>query len=647
MLNKERFLSLVISIFFLCLWLLTYLWLFHQFYLWNSIKESIFLTEIPNFLWTIQIWLVILSITSWLLFIYGHKEKIENIDLEHKRELVFEHERKTEFWNKFPKINKIFMVNWVVRGVYVEGKNYALLIVLILFVWLLLRFFLASNISSIIVEEQFHYIPAKNILESWKPEIFYTSTEFMEYIEYKRTYLYTMLTAWFFRLFWVSEISLRIVSIIFSLLSWLCIYILLKKLINKNAWLVWLIIFSILWWAVWYWIFARHYVIDAFLMIALLLVLSLVFIQNKGLYWKNFFYLFFLLPFFPWIEVGTLIYIAIAWVLVFIFDFKKTIVLLKSVETYIVLFVLLWSYYIYAITNTTLFINVSSNDKLSKWSLFQQVISNVFPLKFDSMFFDTLFRFYPILFIFFILSILLSIYLIIKQHKKYYMFLYLPIFLLFMSVYDPWKTWNSSQYWMWEPRHVSIFIAVYVFTVSLSLYYMINLLKSKKIMLTLFIIIFLQINPYSAFRVNYKSNVSWTPYQVMTASAMYIDFKKVLLIKDKFDSNNDLLIYDTMEVMYRAYWDKEPNKRIWWVQRPYKSYNDLYDDVALFDGYIKENTSNWKRIWIIESTYNSINFHSRNRKWNIRNYLETNEQCKYYSEGLLNIYLFTNNCISL
>jgi hypothetical protein len=578
-----------------------------------------------------------------------NRENIESVEEENELEVENEEKRKLEFWNKFPKLNKIFIIWWICKWFWKEWLKYSLGLIIIILLWLWLRFTASIHLDTVIVEEQFHYIPAKNLVESWKPTLFYTSSEFMRQEEYYRTFLYTYITSIFFKAFWISELTLRLTAILFSILTWIIVYFISKYIVNKKAWLIWIGLFMVIWWAIWYWIFARHYVLDWLVMLILLFNYYWIFIKNKWSYWYYFFPMLITLISIPWIEIWNLIYVLFISFIVLIFDFKKVLNLFKDHKTYILIVLLLISLKTYINIEAPWVENIKNIntwfiDKL--FEIIKWVVVNVYPLKFDVVFIKTMYNFYPILFIFMSISFISIFYLVfIKKINKYYIFLFFPIFLWFMSIYDPGKTWNSIQIWSWEPRHISIFIPLFIVYCSIIISIYLQILK-KYHHIILIIIILLQINPSSLYNIKYWDNISWTPYQVLTSSAAYTDFKTPIhFIKNNFNDTNDLLIFDVMEVMYRSYWNKNPDKRIWWEQRPNQEYRDLYDNSDKLNRYIKYNTVLWKRIWLIESTYNWINYHTRSRYWKIKNYLLKNwKKCNVYSEWLVNIYLFTKEC---
>ena len=599
---------------------------------------------------------VLAILLGGLTFWHSRKRIKSEAEIEKNEEKLNEQKRLAEFSIKFPKINKIPILKKIIKWMYKEGLKYSLGFIIIIALGFLLRIYQLGNLN-LLVEEQFHYSPAVNLATNGQPKMFYTSPEYYGYVNYYRSFLYTSFTALIFKTFGVSEFNLRILAVLLSLLTTIIIYLLSKEIFNKKFALFSITLFSFSSWAIWYERWARHYVFDGFILILFIYFSYLAFFKYK----TNKYLYFLLIPIIliPWVETGNYLYIFIVFIiLLFALPKKEIVQLIKNKHIYFIIILsiinLVFNYKItsnYYITPPTKTIPIEQSTLNKILDLPSLFIKNIFPLKFDGYFIKLIWEFYPILVI---LEIFTIFFLILNlKKKKYYLFFSFPLILLILSFYDVSKTWSNVQFFMWEPRHFSMLIPLYLLFISVGFYFFIfKIFNSKTMKTVLFLFVFLTLFSLKPYNINYGEDISGTPYQVMAAEEFYSNIKEpILYIKSGFNNENDLIIFDTMEVMYRSYWDKEPDKRIGWDIDENEGLaesnvdNIITDNPIKLKEYIDKNLEQGKRVWLIESSYNNINHHSRVRKGQIRKFLETNgKECRIYSENLTSIYLFTNDC---
>lgn len=549
--------------------------------------------------------------------------------------------------------NKIFLLSNIINWLRNCNRLNTWLIILIISAGFLLRIYHLGSFN-LLVEEQFHYAPAANLILTGQPTIFYTAQEYFGYINYYRTFLYTAITAGIFKIFGVNEFNLRILAVLLSTLTSVVIYLLTKEIFNKKLALLSTALFSFSAWAIWYDRWARHYVFDGLLLILSLYFSYLAFYKYK----KNKYLYLTLIPLLliPWVETGNYLYILINGILLFfILSIKEIWGLIKNKHVYIIILIALINFVVYnkltadyyitppAIVATT----ASITDNLLALPL--SFLKNIWPLKFDNYFIKLIWGFYPLLIIYGTFSLFFL--LINWRKKKYYFFFSFPLILLILSFYDPGRTWQTGQIWLWEPRHFSMLIPLYLSFIAIGLYLLIKSCEKKWMKIALILLTFFNIFSLKQYQINYGEDISKTPYLMMTAENFYSNIKEpITYIKNRFNVQTDTLIFDPMEVMYRAYWDKNPDQRIGWDIDDQRNlalsniHNAITDNPQQLQNYILTNLQQNKRIWLIEASYNGINFHSRVRKGKIAVFLNKNQQCKVYGRAFTNVYLFNSSC---
>lgn len=535
-----------------------------------------------------------------------------------------------------------------------------IVLILIIAAGFLLRLYELGRLN-VLVDEQFAFYAAKNLLINGTPTVHYTTADFFGDIYYSRTIPLTYLVAFSFYIFGISEFSLRLPSIIISTATIYYLYLLGKEL-TGNKWVGILSagFFAFSSWAIFYGRYARHYVFDGFLAIALIYHLLKGWTSRDSSIHKIYF-TFFLISI-PWIELNLLIILLPIFIFLIFEKGVKNIITTKSNWIILITFVIsLTQYFIFTGAHTYHNIyQAPSEDRYAicvnttcKFFVFAEGIYNgLFKnIHFNNYFFTLLYSYSPYLLILASLGLILF-FTKIKLNK---IIATLPILLIFMSFYNPWSSGSSIIYRSWEPRDVSFLIPLFFLYTTIAIY-LLWMNNKKTIAITASIVTILTGVSTIPYTLKYGIDIKDTPYQIMESERFYTNTKApALYVLNNFKAT-DKLIFDPMEYLYKVYLDIEPNWRIGWPEpKDYKSldqynllmeqYHFIPDDIAILDEKIKKVVSINERVWLIDSSYNNINLKSRVRKGNIRKFLDTEAQkCLVYSEAYTRVFLFNNSC---
>lgn len=215
---------------------------------------------------------LIIILTSYLGFFvfYFNKEKLnQKIEYEKNKEELEEEKRKLEFPQKFEKLNKIPIIKNIAKRLYGEGWKYSGLLIIIFAIGVFFRLWNLGKLS-IWGDEGTVFIASKNVITTGLP---YLETGFL----YLRDLPHIYLTAASLKLFNLNEYALRLpVAISSSFLS-IIIYLISKKIINKNFSLVASLIIAIHPWIIEHSRIARSYgLMVFFLMISYYLFTKII-----------------------------------------------------------------------------------------------------------------------------------------------------------------------------------------------------------------------------------------------------------------------------------------------------------------------------------------------------------------------------------
>src|SRR3989344_283282 len=184
-----------------------------------------------------------------------------------------ESRRLNDFEIKFNKLNSIPILGRLSKRLYCEGIFYILVLFLLFIVAFLLRAYHAGDLG-LVVDEPFTYSVAQNIVGKFN---------FLDFNNnyYYRGWPYTLLVAFSFLLFGDSEFSLRLVGIIIGSLTPIVLYLVVRKIYNKNLglWAAFLLTFFA--WYIFYSRWGRHYILASFFIILSTYYTYLYFKSNK------------------------------------------------------------------------------------------------------------------------------------------------------------------------------------------------------------------------------------------------------------------------------------------------------------------------------------------------------------------------------
>lgn len=187
--------------------------------------------------------LVILGIAFGFITFYKNLGKVEQeLEDEKQKEDQLEQERKAEFSQKFPRINKIWGLRSIVKWMYKEGWNYSfgLFLIVSIGLWLRLRYL---SLLSFWNDEAISIIVSQRINEG----LGHTLLSGQEYV---RAYLYHSYLAFVLSITDNLIVWSRLANLPFYLASCILVYLLAKRLINKRAGLISTILFTISWFSI-------------------------------------------------------------------------------------------------------------------------------------------------------------------------------------------------------------------------------------------------------------------------------------------------------------------------------------------------------------------------------------------------------------
>ncbi|MCF7831360.1 MAG: glycosyltransferase family 39 protein [Candidatus Pacebacteria bacterium] len=261
---------------------LSYLFLFFLTLITIGSLQFDFIQNIPllhalvSFLSKHSITLTIFAIISGGLTFWIHKEEIETSEeQELQNEEQGEKTRLQEFPIKYPKINSIPVLRNIVRWMYVEGWWYSLMFVILVILSFILRIWSLDYIDG---ADNFTIIAVKNNVEN--------GVSF-----YRDSFISFNLMTFFSKIFGYGMISLRLPSIIYSVISVTLIYFIAKN-INKKVALLSVFLFAISPWSIIISRLTRDYSFDCMIGAILLLIsVNLLKKINNGEIKKGIFYL--------------------------------------------------------------------------------------------------------------------------------------------------------------------------------------------------------------------------------------------------------------------------------------------------------------------------------------------------------------------
>jgi|GEM_PF-1936273 len=630
-LDKENIIKKILTEFSLSLFIMSLLLI--SLFNFNSLFIYYNLPQNTNLI------LIFIAIISGITNFFSNEKKIEQeINKEKNNELKIEKKRSLEFLARYPKINKIILLKNIMKWVYVEGLQYSINIIIIFVLGLILRFWNLGNLSYW-VDESPSILAAKNLIYSGIP--YYDGN-----LIYLRAIIYTLFNAITILLFGLSEFTIRLTPLLFSILSLIAIYIILKKETNKNIALLGFFIFSISDYALLYARYNRFYIALSFGIIINIYFFYLGFIENKNKYKIFSIFTAFIIC---GLDAKSVVFLPILLSFLLIKKFKENKEInfkIKNIFKIIFKTKLLLLYIIISILSFLFFNKLDSVNTLSGGSVrtfsekrfilgfhLPNFIQELIYPEWSNFFFDFIYKYYPLIFIgITIFSLLLIIKIIYNKSRlnfKDLLIYYLIINLLFLSKYAV-----NVQFFTWDQRHLSFLFPLMIINLFLFVFYFLKILKLNfylKIFFLTFIIY--NISPIEGIikviNMNYGDNLQETRYQVMAAEPYRSDYKTPFEYV-----NNNLELGDVILISKTKFQELYLDRGI--------AYNFFDEDGDNLEEIIKKLAN--KKVWVIDVNYDMNKYHAKYR-WGKSYYFMENHKKNIVYYGLdkkTRVFLFKN-----
>lgn len=593
----------------------------------NAIISNIllFITLVKGF----QDLFILISIISGLFtfFINKHKIYVEG-KLERKSEEKMSKKREKEFAKNFVGVNRIPVVRNIFKWMYIEGWGYSLGILAIFFLGLILRIWNLGKLSFWVDETQ-SIVAAKNLIEVGIPY-------YMENLIYLRAFIYTLLNTLTILIIGLDEFTIRLIPVIFSLLTLVFIYILLKQAINKKTALLGSLIYAISDYSLLYARFNRFYIAQSFFVLLNIYLFYFGFVKENRRFKK-------LLIFTTALMLGfdaksiVIVSILISFLLINIYKKdllkkKKFLYKLKLLlkDKLLVLYILLSSIAFYLFnyldkTNTLTgeFIRTFREEKYSINLPLPYFVKELIYPKWDNFFFSFISEYYLIIFIgFIILSAILLIKILDSRRQlslKDLLTYYLLTNLIFLSIYTV-----NVKWFHWDQRHFSFLFPLLIINFSIFVKIFIDILKFNKVLNFLLIVLLIVIvSPIEGIRnviyMDYGYKLIGTRYNIMSAEPYRSDYKTPYEFINSSSSKEDVVLvsYFGGNGFLNIYLDPDIN---------YSFFDKDGDDLAKIVNSYPNN-----RVWVIDITYDMDKSHAKYR-WGKSYYFMENhkENIVYY-----------------
>jgi hypothetical protein len=556
--------------------------------------------------------LILISIFLGLIIFYDGREKIEQeIDKQNNKEKETEQKRYLNFPKKFPKIYRIPILKNLIRLIYKEGWIYSLILFIIILLSLSLRLWNIGSLSFWVDETQ-SIVAANNFINTGIPY-------YQENLIYLRAPFYTLLNVLTIWLFGLTEFTIRLTPLIFSMLTLVTIYIIIKKILNKNFALVASFIFGISSYALLYARYNRFYAALSLLILLNIYLFYTGFVErNKN---KQIFCI--LIAFVTCgFEAKSIVFLPILCSFLFLLDYKN-----YKIENYKSYFKWLkeksliaqrklWIYVLTATSSFLIFskidsINTLTGDKIrtfktEKFNIDLPVpgfIKEIIYPEWNNFFFNFIKDYYPIIFIG---IICLFIFLIIKIVSKKTLGLrdlfiyYLLLNLIFLSKYIV-----NVIYYTWDQRHFSFIFGLLIINFVIFLSFLIKSINQNKKILILIVITIIyslstvkQIN--SVINMKYGDSLLDTNNLVMKAEPYRSDYKTPFQYVSSNYQDGDIIFLSSGGNRFADLYLKANIK--------YALFDKDNDELEYL---ISQNKS--KNIWVIDVMYDMKKYHAKYR----------------------------------
>lgn len=545
-------------------------------------------------IWLLKYWLILLSITIWVLLIYNNKDKIDEISSNTEKENQQIQENKVLFKEKHNIISKIPVV-WRILN-YIWRDDLSLVWISVILTFLAINYLFIKNFN-ILPDETFHLFSAYWIGEHFLPNI-------GNNLLYLRWIIVSYFVFAFNYFFQDPEYALRLPSLFISIVTLFAV--LNTKLLNSKGKIITLILFSVNIFFIQNATYWRFYIYQ--ILINLLFFITLISIENKK---KVDFKDHLILAIFPIIsifisELYLYVYMCYWLFLLFmlkgrIFHWKHFILwlfvsILVAIKILVIKDIVLLDPFLISINPTW----VATTESNFIMYVLNELSANVY---FINLFFNEL----SFLFIF---TILWSV-ILYKKNKISLIFVYLYILLISITTIKN------------QPYTLAFFIWVYLLLSWIWIYYIYKIIWNK-------IIIVFWILWFGLFQtVDYFKNLHiwWTPPSLMYISPairIHNDFQSVSEYVNnlKYKRNETLLI--------SSYWISLPHKTylkdnfdyiLWWYYKMFReddkwNYYEMFTKLKSINNLLDLQMLNKEKDIIIITSYTSTNLY-RNNNWTI------------------------------
>lgn len=515
----------------------------------------------------------------------------------------------------------------------IKNKIFYILFTIILFVAILLRLYKLGDLGYW-VDESYHIISSLSILDNGLPL-------YNEDFLYYRGYFYTLSLSLSIYILGFSEFSVYIVPTVYSILTLILIFFIVKNTLSIEYALLASLIFTLNDFALLYSRYSRFYIALGFLIILNIYLFYKGFIEDKKKYKIYSIIVSFLIPGY---ESRSIIFLPILSFIYIIFSISS-LKFRESIKYNLKKFKLFYDKYfwIYVIMGVLSFLLFNFLESLKGERTFREekfnimlplpnfIIEFIYPT-FDSFFFNFLINFFPLIFISIFIILISSLF--IKTYSNNMRFLlffnyYLFINLILLSIYTV-----NVQYFHWDQRHISFLFPLMVINLIIFFYFLFKNINKYKYFYYLFII-FLCIplisipNIDNVLNMKYGDNLLDTKYSVMKAETYRSDYKTIYeYVNDNYE-NTDIILVSK----------KDPYSRI------YLTYNiseefDNNDSISTINSKIDSGN----RVWIIDISYDMKKYHAPYRWGEIYYFFERNkENIVYYGkDNKTRVFLFNN-----
>lgn len=545
-------------------------------------------------IWLLKYWIILLTITIWILLIYNNKEKINEIIMFTEKEKLQTQEKRFLFKEKHNIISKIPIIWRVIN--YISSDDLTLVWISVIFGFFIVNYLFIKNFN-ILPDESFHLFAAYWIWDYLLPNI-----------GNNLLYLRWIIVSYFVFVFnyFVQdpEYALRLPSLLISIIT--LFVILNTKLLNTKGKIITLILFSVNIFFIQNATYWRFYVYQ--ILVNLLFFLTLISIENTN---KLSFKDHLLLAIFPIISIfisELYLYVFMSYWLFLLFMLKGRIFhrkhfilwlfvsILVAIKILIIKDIVLLDPVLISLKPTW----IATTESNFVMYVLNELSANVY---FVNLFFNEL----AFIFIFTILWWLI----LYKKNKISMSFVYLYIFLISITTIKN------------QPYTLSFFIWVYLFLSGIWIYYIYKIIWNK-IILVCWIIWFWLFQSVDYFK---NLHIGWTPPPLMYISPairIHNDFQSVSEYVNnlKYDKNETLLISAYwISLPHRTYLKQDLDYILWWYYRMFRednewNYYELFTKLKSINNILDLQVLNKDKDLIIITSYTSTNLF-KNINWTV------------------------------